>query len=635
MNYILTRLLFPFYILLPLAGFISSCANIASPNGGPYDENPPKFLSSTPRIYETNYTGKKITLLFDELIQLEKPSENVIITPPQKTLPSIRTAGKKVQIELQDSIIENMTYTVDFTNSIVDNNEKNVLENFSFAFSSGDVVDSLEISGTLLQASNLEPMQGILVGLHQHLEDSAFTSTAFFRTSKTNDRGRFTIRNIAPGSYRLYALEDQNRDYFFDQPGEAIAFYDSVIVPTFEPSIRQDTVWKDSLTVDTVRMVEYNRFLPDDIVMHLFREDFQRQYMLRPERPQDRLFALRFNAPVTELPDVRLLNRENFQNWYYIQMLDGKTTLNYWITDSLTWITDTLQLQVNYLKSDSLNILRPQTDTVRLVHRKQPERKEKSKKEEPDTTVKFLNMEVSVSSEVFDTLYITFSEPVHQLSKETFVLEQQQDTLWHPVDFTFRQDSLNTLKYCIERTWRYSESYRLLADSAVIHSIYGQWNDWCKTPFRFNSRDKYGHLYLNIQNFSLPAFVELLDGNDNPVRKAPVKEGGALFMNLNPGKYYARLISDANENGIWDTGNYGEKKQPEAVFYSTKVYDISANWEIEEDWDMLSVPAVKQKPLEITKNKPKDDTKKKRDHREDSRQSGNRPGLGGAGNFGL
>jgi len=620
MRYILGRIFFPSFIILSLIGFISSCANMASPNGGPYDEDPPKFLGSTPKMHETSYKGKKIEILFDELIQLEKPSENIIITPPQKTLPNVRTAGKKVIVELKDSLIEDMTYTIDFTNSIADNNEKNVLENFSFSFSTGEIVDSLEISGILLNASNLEPMPGIMVGLHRNLEDSAFSTTPFFRTSKTNDRGKFTIRNIAPGKYRLYALNDMNRDYFFDQPGEEIAFYDSIIEPTFELAIRQDTIWKDTITIDTIKAVEYTRFLPDDIVMRLFKEDFQRQYMLRPERQQANLFSLKFNAPVKELPKLQPLNVERADDWYFTQLLEKGTVINYWITDSLIWQKDTLQMQVDYLKSDSLNILRAQTDTIRLMYRKPPERKRKSKKNDEPKPVDFLGMQVSISSEVFDTIYITFSEPVSILPKEVFVLEQQQDTLWHPVDFAFRQDSLNSLKYYIERTWKYDESYRLLADSAVIYSVYGKWNDWCNVPFKFNSRDKYGHLYLNIQNFSGPAFVELVDGSDNPVRKAIVKDGGALFMNLKPGKYYARLISDANENGIWDTGDYVGKKQPEEVFYSTKVYEISANWEIEEDWNVLSEPIIKQKPLEITKNKPNEDTKKKRDYKEDSQR---------------
>lgn len=259
-----------------------ACANIGNPNGGPYDELPPKFVSSIPVPNSTNYKGQKVEILFDELVQLDNPSENVIITPPQREMPIIRSAGKKVQVELLDSLKENMTYTIDFTNSIADNNEKNVLENFTFAFSTGDVIDSLEISGTVLNAENLEPMPGISIGLHSNLADSAFRTLPFDRTSRTNDKGQFTVRNIKPGKYRIYALNDVNRDYKFDQPGEDIAFLDSVFVPTFTMATRQDTLWKDSLTIDTIQTIHYTRFLPDDIRLRLFKEKFERQYMTRP-----------------------------------------------------------------------------------------------------------------------------------------------------------------------------------------------------------------------------------------------------------------------------------------------------------------------------------------------------------------
>ena len=242
-----------------------SCANMATPNGGPYDERPPRFVSSTPAPNQTNYNGKKVEILFDELIQIEKPTENVIITPPQMEMPIVRTSGRKVVVELKDSLQPNTTYTIDFTNSIVDNNEKNVLENFTFAFSTGQGIDTLEVAGVLLNAENLEPMPGITIGLHSNLEDSAFVSLPFTRTSLTNDKGEFTIRNISPGTYRIYALSDVNRDYKFDQPGEDIAFLDSLIIPTFEMASRQDTIWKDSLTIDTILTVGYTHFYPDDI----------------------------------------------------------------------------------------------------------------------------------------------------------------------------------------------------------------------------------------------------------------------------------------------------------------------------------------------------------------------------------
>lgn len=616
-----------------LLALIYSCANIGSPNGGPYDETPPKFVSSTPVPNQTNYTGKKVEILFDELIQIESPSENVIITPPQRDLPVIRTNGKKIVVELKDTLKTNMTYTIDFGNSISDNNEKNPFESFSFAFSTGDVIDTLEVSGVLLNAENLEPMPGITIGLHDNLEDSAFVKLPFTRTSRTNDKGQFTIRNIASGTYRLFALNDVNRDYKFDQPGEDIAFLDSVIVPTFEMSSREDTIWKDSLTIDTIRTVGYTRFLPDNIELRLFKEKFERQYMVKPERPDEKYFTLRFNSKLDTVPAPVLLDiTPADSSWYFVQQTEGGTSVNYWLTDSTVWRQDTLRMQVSYPKSDSLNILRPQTDTVQLVLRRRPAEKKKKKDDEPEPIV-FLGMQIDApgSMDIFDTVSITFNEPVTGIGKDFFFLDQKVDTVWNEVDFDFFPDTTNSLNFFIRRPWKYGEEYRIEVDSAAIHSVYGHWNDFFSGEFKIKKEDEYGHLYLNINNVDTTAFVELLSSGDVPVRKAKVKDGGVLFMDLKPDKYYARIIIDMNGNGVWDTGNYAEKRQPEQVFYSPKVYEIMQNWQVEETWDVNSTPLAKQKPLEITKNKPKEATKKKRNYKDESQQSSSRSSSGGTG----
>ena len=611
---------------------IYSCANIGSPNGGPYDETPPKFVSSTPVPNQINYTGKKIEILFDELIQIEKPSENVIITPPQMELPVIRSAGKKAVIELKDTLKPNTTYTIDFTNSISDNNEKNVFENFSFAFSTGDIIDTLEVSGVLLNAENLEPMPGITIGLHNNLEDSAFVKLPFVRTSRTNDKGQFTIRNITPGTYHIFALNDVNRDYKFDQPGEDIAFLDSVIVPSFELTTRQDTTWKDSLTIDTIRTVGYTRFFPDNIELRLFKEKFERQYMVKPERPDEKYFTLRFNTKLDTVPVPVPINfTPEDSTWYFVQQTEGGAAVNYWLADSTVWKQDTLQVQVSYPKSDSLNILRPQTDTVQLVLRRRPaEKKKKKKKDEPDPIV-FLGMQVDApgSMDLFDTISVTFNEPVLDINKEMFFLDQKIDTVWNTVDFDFFPDSTNSLNYFIRRPWKYGEEYRIEVDSAAIHSLYGKWNDFFTGEFKIKKEDEYGYLYLNINGVDTTAFVELLSSGDAPVRKAKVKDGGVLFMDLKPDKYYARIVIDTNGNGVWDTGNYAEKRQPEEVYYSPKMYEIMQNWQVEETWNVNSTPLAKQKPLEITKNKPKEATKKKRNYKDESQQSSPRNNSGG------
>lgn len=615
------RLLYGLFLL----ALIYSCANIGTPNGGPYDEAPPRFVSSTPAPNQTNYKGKNIEILFDELVQLDKPSENVIITPPQMEMPIVRAAGKKVVVELMDTLKENTTYTIDFTNSISDNNEKNVFENFSFAFSTGDVIDTLEVSGVLLNASNLEPMPGITIGLHSNLEDSAFVKLPFDRTSRTNDKGEFTIRNIAPGKYRIYALNDVNRDYKFDQSGEDIAFLDSIIIPTAELLTRQDTVWKDSLTIDTIRTVGFTHYLPDNIELRLFKEKFQRQYMLKPERPEENRFSLRFNSELDSIPVPVPLNfKPEKEEWYLTQKTDEGNGVMYWLTDSSVWKQDTLAIEVTYPKSDSLNILRPQTDTLQLLMRKRSAPKKKKKKDEPEP-VEFLGMIVDApgSMDLFDTVSVTFTEPVMDLKKELFYLDQKIDTTWTPVEFELFPDSLNALNYFILRPWKYGEEYRLAIDSASIYSIYDKWNNGFSSEFKIKTKDQYGNLYIPIVGADTTAYVELLNSSDVPVRKVPVKDGGALFWDLKPDKYYVRLVLDLNNNGQWDTGNYAEKRQPEEVFYMPKYFEIRSNWDLAEEqpWDFRSVPFAKQKLPDIIKNKPKEATKQKRNYKDEGQRS--------------
>ena len=606
-----------------LLAALYSCANMATPNGGPYDETPPRFVSSTPAPNQTNYNGKKIEILFDELVQLEKPSENVIITPPQMEMPIVRSAGRKVVVELKDSLQPNTTYTIDFTNSIVDNNEKNVLENFSFAFSTGAGIDTLEVAGTLLNAENLEPMPGVTIGLHSNLADSAFVTLPFVRTSLTNDKGEFTIRNISPGTYHIFALNDVNRDYKFDQPGEEIAFLDSLIVPTFELASRQDTIWKDSLTIDTIRTLGYTHFYPDQLELRLFKEKFERQYMLKPERTQENRVTLRFNAPLDTIPEPIPVNfAPEEEDWFFIQQEEEGKTLHFWLTDSTVWKQDTLLMAVTYPKSDSLNILQAQTDTVQFLMRRRPVKKAKKKSDEPEPTV-FLGMTIDAprSMDLFDTISVVFDEPVLELAGDHFYLDQKVDSVWQPVDFEFFPDTANSLGFFLRRPWKYGEEYRLEVDSATIYSLYGKWNDLFSQEFKIKKEDEYGHLYINIVGADTTAFVELLNNNDQPVRKAKVKDGGVLFMDLKPDKYYARLVLDVNGNGVWDTGKYAEKRFPETVYYCPKPFNIMQNWQVEETWDVQATPLTRQKPLDITKNKPKEATQKKRDYKNEGKQS--------------
>ena len=284
-------------LLLIIIGFYA-CASTGQPDGGPYDETPPKFVRATPEPNATNNKRKKISIEFDEYIKLDKPSEKVIISPPQKEAPEVKVSGHRVLVEFFDTLQENTTYTVDFGDAIVDNNEDNPLGNFAYAFSTGEHIDTMEVSGTVLNAQDLEPIKGIQVGLHKDLNDTAFTKLPFARISRTDSRGHFTIRGVAPGKYRIYALQDGNQNYLFDSKTEAIAWQDSLVIPSMAPAVRQDTVWNelDTLAYDTIYEVKYTRFMPDDLILRAFKEENPMQYLVKSEREQLNRFSLYFSA---------------------------------------------------------------------------------------------------------------------------------------------------------------------------------------------------------------------------------------------------------------------------------------------------------------------------------------------------
>jgi hypothetical protein len=608
-----------------------ACASVGSPGGGKMDITPPVFVSSEPAPNTVRFNKKKISLVFDEYISLEKPSESVIITPPQKKLPDIRSVGKKITVELKDSLLEDITYTFDFTNGIVDNNEKNVLEGFTFAFSTGDVIDSLVISGTLLNAENLEPMPNIMVGIHSDLSDTAFLQLPFLRTSQTNERGRFFIRNVAAGTYRLFALGDINRSFKFDLPDKTIAFYDSLIVPSFEPAMRMDTVWRDSLTVDTVQEVHYTRFTPDDLLLRLFQENVPQQYLSRAERIDSAQITLAFNDPVREIPTLELLGEaEDPTGWYLLEQSSDLRTMSYWITDPALYRKDTLRMAAHYLAHDTLNELTPFTDTLRLLKKKIEPPKE-DKKNPNKVRLDRLDVKVSAngSIDVFDTVKILFPEPPAPFLREQIHIRQKVDTLWEDRDFPLVADSLNPRRYYFDYPWPYEQEYQISIDSAALISLYGKTNDSLLVHFKTKAEKEYGILAIGLSGNDHAGFGQLLDTGDKPVKTVPLEDGEIVFFDIKPGKYFLRYIDDENGNGVWDTGYYIEHIQPEAVYYYPGYFEIKAWLDIDQPWNIKALPTEQQKPLDITKNKPKE---KKQPPKDNSRQNetkgnSNRPTL--------
>ena len=620
----------PFILLLVIVTY--SCASIGNPDGGPYDEDPPKFVGSTPSLRAVNYKKQKIELEFDEFIKLEKASEKVIFSPPQMEQPELKVVGKKVAVEYLDTLKDSMTYTIDFSDAIVDNNEGNPMGNFSFSFSTGANIDSMEVAGTVLQAEDLEPIKGIQAGLHRDLSETAFSTKPFDRVSRTVSRGRFSIRGVAPGKYRIYALKDGNQNYLYDSKTEQVAFYDSIIIPDMMPATRQDTVWKDTLTIDTIMTVGYTRFLPDSLILRAFKAENTRQYLTRSQRDQENHFILTFSAKADTLPTIKGLNFDE-KDMFVIETTPRNDSICYWIKDSLVYLMDTLAIQLDYLYTDTLDQLVPTTDTLYLANKLTRAQKEKLKKEEEEKKekerkkrekkglepekepMKFLDMKIDAagSFDIYNNIVLSFQEPLASIDTSAIKMEVKVDTLWEPTPFLFVADSVMPRTYEILAQWEPEKEYQLTIDSAAIVGLYGLHTNKVQQTVKVKKLDEYGTLLLNIVGAPEGSLVELLDNGGKVLRQQPVSaENTADFYFLNPNtKYYIRLLVDRNGNGKWDTGNYEQGIQPEEVYYFPKVWEMKANFEFEETWNIHEVPLDRQKLDEIKKQKPEEQKKVK------------------------
>lgn len=625
------------YILSLLLVFVLvACASIGSPDGGPYDEEPPVLLKATPALNATGVTVAKVTLEFDENVNLENAFENVVVSPPQLQMPEIKYSGKKVMVELFDTLKPNTTYSIDFGNAIVDNNEGNPYENFAYVFSTGDGVDTLAVSGTVLNAQDLEPIKGMIVGLHSCLDDTAFNKLPFERVSRTDSRGRFTIKGIAPGKYRVYALSDANQNYLFDQKSEALAYLTTVIEPYAAPAVRPDTIWRDSVTIDTIRQVNYMRYMPDDLVLRVFKEEFLSQYLVKQTRDPHNKLTLFFAAPNDELPLLEGLDFD-ISDTYVLEKSAKMDTLVYWFKDSLLYRNDTLSFRLSYRALDLSGDTIEQVDTLIMSPRRRWESVQKQQRKKfEDEEKNFLRKAKSLpdydeanppvyvpkqktlpvrfngssSMDVNAICSFTFEEPLLSVDTSAISVSLKVDTLWVPVDRVFYQDSVNIRRYNVFAEWRPEQTYLVKADSAAFKGLYGGVSEEFTREMAFKSLDEYAALYVDVAGVGDNCILQLLDARENVVMEQKTRGGHCEFYFIKPGTYYMRLIFDENGNGVWDTGDYAKGIQPERVSYYHHSLDLRALFEYtQDDWD-IGKPLNEQKPLEITKQKPDKERRK-------------------------
>ena len=606
---------------------IAGCARMGQPDGGWYDDKPPQIIATTPSDNGTGVNDKKVVIYFDEYIKVEDATNNVVVSPPQLEMPEIKGAGKKIVVELKDSLKDNTTYTIDFSDAITDNNEGNPLGNYTFTFSTGAAVDTMEVSGTILDSSNLEPVKGIMVGLYADLEDSAFYTKPLLRVARTDSRGRFIIRGVAKGKYRAYALQDMDGDYKYSQKGEMIAFSDRIIEPTCGPDTRQDTIWRDSLRIDTIIRRGYTHFYPDDVVLRAFTMPLTDRYMIKNQRQEPERLEFFFSYGSDSLPKMKGLNFDA-DSAFIVDANPKKDTVTYWLRDTALINRDSLEIEYSYHITDTFGQLVPQTDTLLMVpklpfekrqkmlekemekwQKQQDKLKKKGERYDSVWLPKPLDIRVTAPSSLTPEsyLYFTMPAPLARCDTSMIHLQAKVDTLWVPQKFDWQPRPQSILSYRLEAVWTPGTEYQLEIDSAAFESIYGIVNDKMKSSLKCKSEEEFGTLVVKISGLpdSTTAIVQLLDKSDMVVKEARTQDdGSAEFYWLNEGKYYLRAFIDRNGNGIWDSGDFYNALQPEEMYYLPKVIEIKANWDITTEWNINQTRLDRQKPLEITKQKP-------------------------------
>ena len=615
------KLLYIFCIACVVVG----CARMGSPDGGWYDDDPPVVIGSNPVDQSTNVSAKKISIYFDEYIKLEDATNKVIVSPPQLEVPEIKATGKRIVVELQDTLKENITYTIDFSDAISDNNEGNPLGNYTYSFSTGDRIDTMEVAGYVLDASNLEPIKGILVGLYEDLADSAFKTKPMLRVSRSDSRGHFVIKGVAPGSYRTYALKDADGDFRFGQKSEMLAFNHEIYVPSSKPDVRIDTIWRDSLHIETFRQTPYTHFLPDDVTLLAFTHIQTERFLLKTERKDPEKFTMFFTYGHPDLPVIKGLNF-NADSAFVIETREEQDTINYWLRDTTLVNQDTLRMELTYMMTDTLGNLVSQTDTLEVlskipyakrqkelakeIEKWQKEQERLKKREEPyDSIYPAMPLKPSVKApqqiDPDKKIEIEMPTPLQRVDTAAIHLYSMIDSAWYEAPLTFRPIPHRLRFYEIQAEWRPGIEYSLEIDSAAFEDIYGHVSEAYKQGLKVKSLDEYSTLNIKLSGIadSLPLRVRLLNKSDAIVKDVLAKDGVAKFEYVNPDTYYLSALVDTNGNGVWDTGDYDADRQAEAVYYYPREIEIKERWDVTQQWNLTTVPRYKQKPLAITKQK--------------------------------
>lgn len=531
---------------------------MGSLSGGEKDTTPPEVVNCSPNNASVNFYNNEFTLSFNEYVKLNNINEKLIISPPLNEQPEVILKGKKVQIKFKtDSLLPNTTYNFNFSDAIADNNENNAMSGFVYAFSTGSVIDSLQMSGTVIDAYTMLPVEGVYVSLYQKDTDSLFNTQRPDYLGRTDKNGWFSIPFLSDNVYNIYAIKDENYNYLFDQATEPIAFLDYKL----RPRIVLDTLDSDSL-------ITRNRFVPDSLELLLFAEDHLLQYITDIERKTPQTCKICFARPNIAKP-LFFINDKEPKDVEYSQEFD---TVQFWFAADSLFKHDSIQIICRYVEplfSDSVR-----TDSIwAIVDSKSSEKQE-------------LKMVLPKDKEIFNDYSLSFNNPISQIDTSLIKLYYKEDSIEVEQQVNFVISGDNNLSIVMHAKITSGEKYKLEIGEGAITDVFGFSSSADSVNINAKTEEDYGHLVIEVPSSYHPSVVAELIINKKVKYRAYSKDNKIRFDYIKPGEYSIRLLEDFNDNGKWDTGDFKMRKQPEPVYYYSESYEIRNNWQHELIWQI-------------------------------------------------
>jgi hypothetical protein len=550
------------------------CAHPVAPTGGPKDEAPPQVIQTTPPDYSINFSERKIEIEFDEFIELKDQAKEVFTSPPMINKPELTVRGKKLIIQLNEELRDNLTYVINFGSAVVDIRERNPLTGLSYVFSTGDAIDSLLIAGKIMNAFDLTPAENVLFAVHQPDQDTLDPDSLFLKVPplsaiRTREDGSFLLTNLPGGEYLAYALEDLNSNFYYDLPTEKIAFLDSLIVPEYI-KMTVDTSEADSSGYVNVTA---SGMPQNPISLYLFEEFDPTQRILSSAMTKTGSLLIVFRLPVEEV-EITPLNFTSPEEWMISEYTTNNDTLILWPRD---YERDTFEILINLGDTilDTLSFARKTQETGGLLRRKTS----------PDDYVQLkFNIKAGVLSPG-KALRFKTSEPIADYDFSSSLLYLPDDTIQAEIQLT---DSIGN-RGIVVHEWKDNSVYGLYIPDSILTGISGKSNDSVKIVFRTKPIEDYGSLVMSFLMGDPGAqyIIEFMNEKDIVVQSDVLVSDTIIhYRHLEPGSYRFKAIVDSNRNGKWDTGNLSQKVQPEHVFYYIKNIAVRSNWELQEEWQL-------------------------------------------------